>query len=82
MNKNCSNCANAGRPAYDYPCNVCATGYNGDWTMWEKKEELVTNADRIRAMSDEELAEYIYKHFNQDYDVETFLKWLREPREE
>lgn len=91
MNKNCSNCANAGRPAYDYPCNVCATGYNGDWTMWEKKEELVSNADRIRTMSDKELAHELaliagwdreqYKKADRVGIEKFMLNWLRSAAE-
>lgn len=46
------------------------------------EHELVTNADRIRAMTDEELAEYIYKHFNHDYMPKQFLEWLKQPAEE
>ena len=37
-----------------------------------------TNADRIRAMSDEELAAYLVYH--NPYSTEEFcLKWLRQP---
>ena len=55
--------------------------------------EPMTNADRIRAMSDEEMAEFIIsipmcvgedEDLNCEIDVckECFLKWLQQPAEE
>ena len=42
-----------------------------------------TNADRIRAMSDEELAREINLMFKCDSDWQReFLKWLQQPAEE
>ena len=44
--------------------------------------EVVTNADRIRAMSDEELAAWLYKFFwGRCKDITPFNieKWLRQP---
>ena len=57
------------------------------------KPKPMTNADRIRAMSDEEMAEFIIsipmcvgedEDLNCEIDVckECFLKWLRQPAEE
>lgn len=40
----------------------------------------MTNADRIRTMSDEELAEYIVNHRRFDL-TKTCLNWLRKPAE-
>lgn len=40
-----------------------------------------TNADRIRAMSDEELAEYLVYH-NPYHTESNCLKWLQQPAEE
>ena len=59
----------------------------------DKNVEKMTNADRIRAMSDEEMAEFIIsipmcvgedKDLNCEIDVckECFLKWLQQPAEE
>ena len=59
----------------------------------DKNVGKMTNADRIRAMSDEELAELIIsipmcvgedKDLNCEIDVckECFLKWLQQPAEE
>ena len=49
---NCSDCKNNGTQI----CSVCCS-YQGVPDRWEAKPK--TNADRIRAMSDEELAKSI-----------------------
>ena len=41
----------------------------------------MTNADRIRSMSDEELAEFIYDK-NEDGSYEAWLEWLKKEVEE
>lgn len=57
MVKDCSNCANSDRPPYDYPCNVCGGARFGfPPTMWEEKKKPMTNGDKIRSMSNDELA--------------------------
>lgn len=50
----CSNCDYVGRPTYDYPCSRCDMTAGSQFCMYEHKEKP-TNADKIRAMSDEEL---------------------------
>ena len=50
MIKNCINCRYSEVPLFAGPCNECKDEYS----KWE--ERVQTNADRIRAMSDEELA--------------------------
>ena len=63
---------------YSYPdgCKVCDNGSNF-------KEIKITNADRIRAMSDEELAIYFSglikdtKEYEYCDRVEDWLKWLQ-----
>lgn len=54
--------------------------YQGVCDGWEPKP--VTNADRIRAMSDEELAEFISgkaRTFGEEYEgYMSALDWLRE----
>lgn len=52
MTKGCDNCEYSGRPSYAYPCYVCI-GKN----KWEAKAKPKTNADHIRGMTDEKLAE-------------------------
>lgn len=55
---NCSDCKNNGTQI----CSVCCS-YQGCPDRWEAKPK--TNADRIRTMSDEELAKF--------FDTELFL---------
>lgn len=60
---------------------------NGEW-YWPEKTLIpleVTNADKIRSMSEEELAEFLvnFKNtFGEEYEgVMSCLDWLREPAE-
>lgn len=47
------------------------------------EDEILTNADRIRAMSDEELAEWLeYEGGGACAEVCGWLEWLRSPVEE
>lgn len=50
---NCGDCKNKGKPI----CSVCCSYQGGVPDRWEPKP--ITNADRIRAMSDEELAAWL-----------------------
>ena len=45
------------------------------------RTEPITNAERIRAMSDEELAEYLSKTFCHGYSKPQFIEWLKRPAE-
>lgn len=49
----CKKCEYSGRATYDWPCSTCHNG-----SKFEANTPP-TNADRIRAMSDEELAKEI-----------------------
>lgn len=49
----CVNCKHVGRPTYKYPCSECKG------CRKHEPVEIRTNGDRIRAMSDEELAEFL-----------------------
>lgn len=42
------------------PCYECSACAHGDDDYYEYYRTIYTNADRIRSMSDEELAEYIF----------------------
>ena len=42
----------------------------------------MTNADRIRAMSDEELAEFLSKTFCNGYGGQQLIEWLQQSAEE
>ena len=57
----CDNCKHKTCWEYAEPCSSC-TNMTGTPTNWEPQ----TNADRIRAMTDEELAEFL---LNRDLDV-------------
>lgn len=70
----CSNCDYVGRPTYDYPCSRCDMTLGSPFCMYEH-EEKPTNADKIRAMSDEELSEFLWQ-----FDIEEVAReeehWL------
>lgn len=53
-NKGCDTCRYEHHDIQDYPCNKCAYSYID-------KYEPKTNADKIRDMSDEELAQFLCK---------------------
>ena len=70
---NCSDCKNNGTQI----CSVCCS-YQGYPDRWEAKPK--TNADRIRAMSDEELARKfaeIEKEPNRWIAIQSWLEWLK-----
>ena len=52
----CSKCKHDGTRIYEYPCNAC----KHNKVMDAEQFEPMTNADRIRNMSDEELADIIF----------------------
>ena len=64
---------------YSTMCSSCAT-LNGVPVKYEKKKR--TNADSIRAMSDEELADEILKWFNWlnavEWDDKRIIEWLKQ----
>ena len=59
----------------------CSMGSGLVWPCGAYVPKVVTHADHIRAMSDEELAKYIVNHryFGRE---STCLDWLRQPWEE
>ena len=70
----------------NYPCSSvcelfgdCVTAFNE-----QKKANVRTNADRIRAMSDEELAEGLedWQDWGGGLSKEMWLEWLKEPAEQ
>ncbi len=87
MRKECDNCANGrwvnGKDAIQEICLECRY-ICGEPTKWSEKPH--TNADRIRAMSDEELADFITdkeKGWCTDIGREMYyqhnLEWLKQP---
>ena len=84
----CNICKYAGRPIYKSPCSECK-----GFSKYEY-EKLQTNADRIRSMTDEELAELLLdgcrgskcddQPQNEFGSVNCFqcrLTWLQQPAE-
>lgn len=79
-------------PAYE----KCSVTYRGSscaairyYYGLENDPEIVTNGDKIRAMSDEELSEYLSALFVDtregvcySTDEDRWLEWLQEPAEE
>ena len=58
------------------------------WDEWAERNPPMTNADRIRAMSDEELAEFIsacgcpdHSNYCEASCTVCTLKWLKQPVE-
>ena len=92
--KGCKNCPAYAKCTVTYRGSSCAAlrstyGIDSD-------PELITNADKIRAMSDEELAEFLaepcscdvdpgcdgYRECGNDLCLKYLLKWLQQPAEE
>lgn len=73
----------------NYPCSPVCPLF-GDCVVAfrnEQKKRVRTNADRIRAMDDETLAEFLYRYFwgrlaNLPNREERLLEWLQQPAEE
>ena len=59
MANNCGNCKHREVAGYKEPCSSCRTTSGGTPTKWQQQHTTQTTADRIRAMSDEELAEVL-----------------------
>lgn len=64
-NKGCKTCKHEHRDTKDYPCSKCSHSYID-------KYEPKTNADMIRNMSDEELAEWIHNMCEFEKDEEPY----------
>ena len=73
----CNICKYAGRPTYKSPCSECK-----EFSKYEY-ENKKTNADRIRSMTDEELAENMsdWQCWGGGLDQKDWLKWLQQPAE-
>lgn len=83
MEKDCPNCKFELYEADEIPCKDCGMD---DREYWQPKPQ--TNADRIRAMSDEELAEYfadiateVSNGISYSERPEEWLEWLKQPAE-
>lgn len=76
----CDNCKHKTCWEYAEPCSSC-TDMTGVPTNWKPQ----TNADRIRGMTDEELAEWattVGRTFGEEYEgYMSALDWLKSPVE-
>lgn len=100
MRKHCGNCANHRKETNQFSeeCGKCVSarlenGETTDPSHWKAKPQ--TNADRIRAMSDEELAKFLGEYqfadmcdegcenctYHGDCD-KRILEWLKQPTKE
>lgn len=94
--KGCKNCPAYAKCTVTYRGSACAA-LRGTYGL-DSDPEIITNADRIRSMSDEELAEFLsdFKDCAKDCLVgkgvkdcsgicatsETLRMWLQQPEEE
>ena len=88
MEKDCYNCKYELYEAHEPPCDDCGID---DRKYWKPKPQ--TNADRIRSMSDEELAYWLGEHLDcygchiglscvhNDGCPGELIKWLKQPGE-
>ena len=74
-----SKCETCARKQYGYLCDGCIHDPDN-----RDLYEPMTNADRIRGMSDEELAEFLYQvGYDNGWGLKEFaLEWLQQPAEE
>lgn len=81
--ESCEKCKYRYKSDCEYPCERCVHG-----CVVKEYYEPMTNADRIREMSDEELAEHFSKLIKDTHeneyceDVNDWLEWLQSEVEE
>ena len=78
--KGCKNCPAYAKCTVTYRGSACAA-LRGTYGL-DSDPEIITNADRIRAMSDEELAHLLCFEGWQMSEVQECLEWLQQPAEE
>lgn len=86
--KHCGNCANYDRQRKQHTdvCAACIIAYVNDERQEPSHWKCIpmTNADRIRAMSDEKLAAWMDKcnAYGERADANEWLTWLQQPAED
>lgn len=62
----------------------CRIGSGLTWPCGAYVPKTITNADRIRAMDDDELAKFLATKLNDDFYgcPDLILQWLQQPAEE
>lgn len=83
--KGCKNCPAYAKCMVTYRGSACAA-LRGTYGL-DNDPEIITNADRIRAMDDETLAEFLYRYFwgrlaTPPNREERLLEWLQQTAEE
>ena len=72
----CIMCKHEGRAIFDGCCE-CEYPENSDDPPTKYEPKPMTNADRIRRMTDEELADWLVMNGNGE-DYKTWLDWLKQ----
>ena len=80
--KGCKNCPAFAKCTVTYRGSGCAA-LRSTYGV-ETGPEIITNADRIRKMSDDELAKFLATKLNDDFYEypDLILQWLQQPAEE
>lgn len=80
--KGCKNCPAFAKCTVTYRGSGCAA-LRSTYGV-ETDPEIITNADHIRAMDDNELAEFLSTKLNDDFYEypDLTLQWLQQPAEE
>lgn len=80
--KGCKNCPAFAKCTVTYRGSGCAA-LRSTYGV-ETDPEIITNADRIRKMSDDELAKFLATKLNDDFYgcPDLILQWLQQPAEE
>lgn len=83
--KDCCSCIYANRSTFTEPCVSCGVDFKNYVEKPKPKRKRKTNADLIRAMTDEELADEILKWFNWlnavEWDEDRIINWLKQEAE-
>ena len=83
--KDCCSCIYETRSTFTEPCVSCGVDFRNYTAKPEPKRKRKTNADIIRAMTDEELADEILKWFNWlnavEWDDDRIINWLKQEAE-
>jgi len=83
--KDCCSCIYEIRSTFTEPCVSCGFDFRNYTAKPEPKRKRKTNADIIRAMTDEELADEILKWFNWlnavEWDEDRIINWLKREAE-
>ena len=74
----CSECQFANFGGSQEPCYNCVTAYNKKPSEFTHKNPVkpITNADHIRAMKDEEMANWIHQTRHNPLEDRTMSEWL------